>query len=219
MLACGTAHVELVVQIWQTWLEDATESDFKKQQAERKHLDTGPHKKVKVSYPCPFPCEAVLRCIVSHSGLSLPESCPESCSLKALKALLLPQCTHLSADSQGVQVYTPVVTCACRSTKTSSQWARTDAGSCVQVVHKHGDHEHTHDERMETEQKAVDLEADDAERSRLTTALVKVPPRLSACAGCSEMAGQSPAYQPVHQSGPCAAAQSSASQQFQPACS
>lgn len=38
----------------------------------------------------------------------------------------------------------------------------------------HNGHKHEHDERMETEQKAVDAEGDDAERSRLTTALVKV---------------------------------------------
>lgn len=43
----------------------------------------------------------------------------------------------------------------------------------------HDGHEHVHDERMETEQKAVDAEADDAERSRLTTALVKVWPCTS----------------------------------------
>ena len=36
----------------------------------------------------------------------------------------------------------------------------------------HGDH--VHDERTEIEQKAVDAEGDDAERSRLTKALVKV---------------------------------------------
>lgn len=33
-----------------------------------------------------------------------------------------------------------------------------------------------HDERMEIEQKAVDAEGDDAERSRLTKALVKANP-------------------------------------------
>ena len=40
--------------------------------------------------------------------------------------------------------------------------------------HKHDHGDHVHDERMEIEQKAVDAEGDDAERSRLTKALVKV---------------------------------------------
>ncbi|CAK0783031.1 hypothetical protein CVIRNUC_006226 [Coccomyxa viridis] len=39
--------------------------------------------------------------------------------------------------------------------------------------HKHDHGDHVHDERMEIEQKAVDAEGDDAERSRLTKALVK----------------------------------------------
>ena len=39
-------------------------------------------------------------------------------------------------------------------------------------AHDHGDHHH--EERMDIEQKAVDKEGDDAERSRLTKALVKV---------------------------------------------
>ena len=42
--------------------------------------------------------------------------------------------------------------------------------------HKHDHGDHVHDERMEIEQKAVDAEGDDAERSRLTKALVKVRP-------------------------------------------
>ena len=40
--------------------------------------------------------------------------------------------------------------------------------------HKHDHGDHVHDERMEIEQKAVDAEGDDAERSRLTKALIKV---------------------------------------------
>ena len=40
--------------------------------------------------------------------------------------------------------------------------------------HKHDHGDHVHDERTEIEQKAVDNEGDDAERSRLTKALVKV---------------------------------------------
>ena len=35
-------------------------------------------------------------------------------------------------------------------------------------------HDHVHEERYEVEQKAVNAEGDDAERSRLTQALVKV---------------------------------------------
>ena len=42
--------------------------------------------------------------------------------------------------------------------------------------HKHDHGDHVHDERTEIEQKAVDAEGDDAERSRLTKALVKVHP-------------------------------------------
>lgn len=42
--------------------------------------------------------------------------------------------------------------------------------------HKHDHGDHVHDERMEIEQKAVDAEGDDAERSRLTKALIKVRP-------------------------------------------
>ncbi len=44
--------------------------------------------------------------------------------------------------------------------------------------HKHDHGDHVHDERTEIEQKAVDAEGDDAERSRLTKALVKVLPHL-----------------------------------------
>ena len=40
--------------------------------------------------------------------------------------------------------------------------------------HDHGDH--SHEARADVEQKAVDAEADDVERSRLTKALVKVGP-------------------------------------------
>ena len=56
----------------------------------------------------------------------------------------------------------------------------------------HDGHEHVHDERRETEQKAVDAEADDAERSRLTTALVKV---CFLCIQCSkDLTPQSASY-------------------------
>ena len=51
--------------------------------------------------------------------------------------------------------------------------------------HKHDHGDHVHDERTEIEQKAVDNEGDDAERSRLTKALVKVRHFLSLSAfGC-----------------------------------
>ena len=43
--------------------------------------------------------------------------------------------------------------------------------------HKHDHGDHVHDERTDIEQKAVDAEADDAERSRLTKALVKARAR------------------------------------------
>ena len=50
------------------------------------------------------------------------------------------------------------------------------AAQTVEVIFIHmyaGDHDHVHEERLQVEQKAVDAEGDDAEKSRLTRALVK----------------------------------------------
>eukprot|EP00891_Asterochloris_glomerata_P003001 jgi/Astpho2/3001/Aster-03310 len=42
------------------------------------------------------------------------------------------------------------------------------------TTHSHNGHEHTHDERLEVEQKAVDAEGEDAEKARFINAILKV---------------------------------------------